>query len=175
MSKLTNIEAMVREIDPENAEYILTNNRFNDKVESAKRFEAKNEQSIVNHIIEEIKEYAKEYNDRYLTPANVKVGDGVTMHLWSDAHAGTVVKVTKTSVTVQRDIATLDPSWKPEFIVGGFAGHCTNQSTQKYNYETNPNGELTTFRWSKVYQQYRISKTGLSLSKGRHEFYDYNF
>lgn len=175
MNLLANIESMVRELDPANAEYILNDNHFIDKVDSAKRFEARNNTSIVNMIIEEIGEYAKSYNDRYLTPANVKVGDGATIHLWSDAHAVTIVKVTKTSVTVQRDIATRDPEWKPEFIVGGFAGHCTNQHSQTYTYEQDPKGELTTFRWSNKYQQYRISKSGLSLSKGRHEFYDYNF
>jgi len=109
-----------------------------------------------------------------LCPANVKVGDGVTIHLWSDAHAATVIKVTASTITVQHDKATLDPNFKPEWIPGGFAGHCTNQDEQTYTYERNPNGHIETFRWSKKYGRYGTYGNPW-LSKGRHEFYDYNF
>ena len=56
-----------------------------------------------------------------MTPANIQVGDGVTVNLWSDRYAATVIKVTKSSVTVRRDKATLNPDFKPEWIPGGFA------------------------------------------------------
>lgn len=122
--------------------------------------------------------YAEERIDRVadyiICPANVKVGDGVTVHLWSDAHAATIIKVTKCSVTVQYDTATLDPSWKPEWIPGGFAGHCVNQDEQTYTYERNPNGRIETYRWSNKYGSYG-TPGNLRLTKGRHEFYDYNF
>lgn len=122
--------------------------------------------------------YAEERIDRVadyiLCPANVKVGDGVTVHLWSDAHAATIIKVTKCSVTVQYDTATLDPNWKPEWIAGGFAGHCVNQDEQTYTYERNPKGRIETYRWSNKYGSYG-TPGNLRLTKGRHEFYDYNF
>lgn len=171
----TMVEQMVKEVDPKNAEYILNDHRFMGRVETAERFEAKGDTEMVGYMMKEITEKAEEYSSQFLTPANVKVGDGVTMHLWSDAHAGTVVKVTKTSVTVQRDKATRDPNWKPEMIAGGFAGHCTNQDSQTYTYEQDPNGELVKFNWSKKYSQFKNTKRGQSLTMGRREFYDYNF
>lgn len=119
-----------------------------------------------DHIVKEA--------EHMLNPMNVKVGDGVTICLWSDRHAATVTKVTKTSVTVRQDKATLDPNFKPEFIVGGFAAHCTNQSDQTYTYEEDPNGNEYTFRWSHKYGQYG-QPNDARLIKGRHEFYDYNF
>lgn len=109
-----------------------------------------------------------------LCPANVKVGDGVTINLWSDRHAATIIKVTAFTVTVQQDKATLDPNFKPEWIIGGFAGHCTNQDEQTYTYERDPNGHIETYRWSNKYGQYG-QPGNCTLSKGRHEFYDYNF
>jgi hypothetical protein len=109
-----------------------------------------------------------------LTPATVNVGDGVTVNLWSDAHAATVIKKTKTTVTVQYDKATLDPNWKPEWIPGGFAGHCVNQDEQTYTYERNPNGRIETYHWSNKYCSYG-QPGNLRLTKGRREFYDYNF
>lgn len=73
-----------------------------------------------------------------------------------------------------RDKATLNPDFKPEFIPGGFAAHCTNQSEQSYTYEPDEKGEVTTFHWSDKFQRYG-QPGNLTLSKGRHEFYDYNF
>ena len=107
---------------------------------------------------------------------NVQVGDGVTICYWSDQHAATVISRTAKSITVQRDTATLDPSFKPEFIVGGFAGHCTNQDEQTYTYERNPKGRIETYRWSNKYGQYRSAgDQSIKIINGRHEFYDYNF
>lgn len=112
--------------------------------------------------------------DNRINPFNIKVGDGVTVCLYSDRYAATVTKVTKATVTVKRDKATLDPNFKPEFVVGGFVAHCTNQEEQTYTYETDPDGEEYTFRWSKKYGRYG-QPNDLHLIKGRHEFYDYNF
>lgn len=176
---MTNLNEMVTEmvnsIDSKNAEYILTNREFARELKTAERFEAKGDDKMVSVMIEKLKKIAQEFNGQYLTPANVKVGDGVTMNMYSDALAGTVTKVTKTSVTIQQDTATLDPNWKPEIVIGGFAGHCTNQNTQAYTYERNENGATYTFRWSAKSGYYKNSKTGMTITKGRKEFYDYNF
>ena len=103
----------------------------------------------------------------------VEVGDGVTVHLWSDAHAYTVIKRTAKTITIQQDEAILDPDFKPEWIPGGFAGHCTNQDDQAYTYKRNPRGEVLTIRWSDKYNAWRYLDK--SLTMGRHEYYDYNF
>ena len=107
---------------------------------------------------------------------NVQVGDGVTICLYSDKHAGTVIKRTAKTITVQRDKATLDPNFKPEWIEGGFAGHCTNVHEQSYTYERDENGAITTYRWSDVYGRYCSSgDQSIKIVNGRHEYYDYNF
>lgn len=116
---------------------------------------------------EEIFELRKQY---YL---GVEVGDGVTVRLWSDSHAYTVIKRTPKTITIQQDKATLDPNFKPEWIPGGFAGHCTNQEEQTWTYEPNPNGEILKIRWSEKHYAWRYLDKALIM--GRHEFYDYNF
>lgn len=156
----------------ENAKYILQNGSVQQELDFLRYVEnnGKSEEFHYRYAWERI-EFAAQH---MLTPATIKVGDGVTVKLWTDRHAATVIKVTKSSVTVQRDKATLDPNFKPEWIPGGFAAHCTNQDEQTYTYERDPNGEIYTFRWSNRYGQYG-QPGNLTLHKGRREFYDYNF
>jgi hypothetical protein len=175
MNLVQMIERAVKSINPNQAERIMKDFTVEGKIETAQRFEAKKEYDIVTMIVGDIKKIASEYDARYITPENAKVGDGVTMHLYSDAHAGTVIKVTKTQVVVQRDKATINPDFKPEMVAGGFAGHCTNQREQTYTYEQDSKGETVTFRWSEKKQRYCNNQRGYKLTKGRHEFYDYNF
>ena len=54
------------------------------------------------------------------------------------------------TIWMQEDTATLD-DWKPEFIPGGFAGHCVNNAEQRYAYQPNPDGVLQSA--SPVYHQ----------------------
>ncbi len=117
-------------------------------------------------------ELKREYEttERY----NVKIGDGVTIHYYSDSHAGTIIDRTKNSITIQQDKATLKSDWKPEFIPGGFAGHCINQEDQEYVYERDDNGRIYKAYWSKVKGRFVADKC-LSISNGRQEYYDYNF
>ena len=105
---------------------------------------------------------------------NVKVGDGVTIHYYSDAHAGTVIARTKTTLTIQQDKATLKEGWKPEIIPGGFVGHCVNQDEQEYDYERDENGRIYKAHWSNVKGRF-VAEGCLSISNGRNEYYDYNF
>lgn len=105
---------------------------------------------------------------------NIKVGDGATVHYWSDAEAYTVIKRTGKTLTLRRDKATLKESFKPEFVVGGFAAHCLNQEEQEYDYEPDPDGRIVTAYWSERRKGFYVEKT-LRVSAGRHEFYDYNF
>lgn len=109
------------------------------------------------------------------------VGDGATMHLYSDAHAGTIIKAGKSSVVWQRDKAELlngAESGEPDalkFHVGGFAAHC--EGRQRYAYERNENGETITFSRRKNGRWIRkgATMTGEDLTEGRYEHYDYNF
>lgn len=165
---------IVEAIDKVNAEYILRDEEIRKSYKYIAKLWDNCELDYMQSALEILKERIKEYDNTHLTPANAKVGDGATVNLWSDRHACTIIKVTKNTVTVQRDTANLNPDFKPEFIPGGFAGHCTNQNEQSYTYERDEQGEVTTIHWSEKYQRY--GRPGFpTLSKGRHEFYDYNF
>lgn len=172
------LKEIVEAIDKVNAEYILHDEEILREYKWVEKYEKNSGENMskgeVSCIVDRLFEKIKEFDATHLTPANAKVGDGATINLWSDRHACTIIKVTKTIVTVQRDTAILNPDFKPEFIVGGFAGHCTNQNEQSYTYERDEQGEVTTIHWSEKYQRY--GRPGFpTLSKGRHEFYDYNF
>ena len=105
---------------------------------------------------------------------DVNVGDGVTVHYWTDSEAYTVIARTAQSLTLRRDKAVLDPNFKPEFIPGGFFGTVVNQNEQSYTYEQDENGSVVKAYYSKAKRGFFVSKS-LRVTKGRHEFYDYNF
>lgn len=90
-----------------------------------------------------------------------KVGDPATILLYSDSHAATVVAVSKSGKTIQiqRDVATrVDKRGMDE--------------AQEYTYERDPNGSVTTFRWTKR----GWSNQGVRALVGvRREFYDFTF
>lgn len=165
---------IVEKIDPANMEYILKKRSIIRNFERVTKYKEDGREDISASVMEDALEEVRKFKETYLTPANVKIGDGVTVNLWSDRHAATIIKVTPKTVTVQRDTAILSPDFKPEWITGGFSAHCTNQNEQSYTYERNEKGEIITFRWSDKYQTYG-TPGNLTLSKGRHEFYDYNF
>jgi len=105
-----------------------------------------------------------------------KVGDGATVTLYTDSHACTVIAVSKSgkTITLQRDKATLGADFKPKFTLGGFAGHCTNQHEQYWTYEPDPNGKIYSARLGKF--GWKVGGLrGLRVTRGRHEFHDYNF
>ena len=103
----------------------------------------------------------------------LEVGDGVTVHLYCDAEAYTIIKRTAKTLTLQRDIATLDPNFKPKFIEVGFCARCVNQNEQTYTYERDRGGIVITARWSDKHGAFMY--LGKVVTAGRHEFYDYNF
>lgn len=106
----------------------------------------------------------------------IEVGDGVTYCLYSDKYACTVIKRTAKTLTIQRDRAIRDPNFKPEYIPGGFAAHCTNNEDQSYTYERNPNGEIFICHWSEKRGRFQCGEDGsVRIIRGRHEFYDFNY
>lgn len=106
----------------------------------------------------------------------IEVGDGVTICLWSDMEACTVIARTKCTLTVQRDKATRDPNWKPSWEPGGFSAICTNNDDQKWLLERDPNGRVERCYWSEKYGRWQTGGDGsIHVIRGRHEHYDYNF
>lgn len=95
-----------------------------------------------------------------------KVGDGATIHMYSDRHAGTIVEVSKNGkrVVVQRDKATrLDKKGVSE--------------QQDYLYTPDKDGIKRAFSLRKDGQWVECgSKKGSKLGIGyRREYYDYTF
>lgn len=169
--KITREQYLGKKKDIEERHDKIRNGIYNDLVvsnngiwtEEAYKRMSEDRASVEKEIYELIKQY-------YL---GVEVGDGVTVNLWSDSHAYTVIKRTPKTITIQQDKATLDSNFKPEWIPGGFAGHCINQEEQTWTYEPNPNGEILRIRWSEKHEAWRYLNKNLTM--GRHEFYDYNF
>lgn len=172
------IEESIKGRFGDNAEHILLNYEFRQELDyilwAAERPSSFKYPLTYEQRIEQAIEKAQWVHEHILTPATIQIGDGVTVHLWTDSHAATVIKKTAMTVTVRRDKATLDPNFKPEWIPGGFAAHCINQENQTYTYEEDPDGKIYTFRWSRKYGSYG-TPGNFQLTKGRREFYDYNF
>ena len=184
------LEDIAREMDPVNVDYIIADGDVIDEYKQYLRWidtplenlskitgkeiteECRNR--IADTIYNRLTKTICEFGEIHLTPANAKAGDGATICLFSDRWACTIVKVTKCTVTVRRDKATLCEEFKPEFVAGGFSAHCTNNYEQAWTYEPDENGSLYTFYWSKKYNRYG-QPGNLTLRKGRTEFYDYNF
>lgn len=101
-----------------------------------------------------------------------RVGLYANYYGYSDVYPHEIIKVnTAKTITIRSMKYERDPDWKPEIIPGGFAGHCVNQSTQKWIITSDPNGSV---------QKIRLSSRG--WSKGRFHvedapnyYYDYNF
>lgn len=127
-------------------------------------------------------------------PPILEVGDGVSIHGYSDVHPYEVIKVNKSGKKVQiRTMkAELDPSWKPNFIPGGFSAHCDNQSEQKWIMESDEEGSVMEIslrnikcdpkynegiervsKWVPVGQAAELGK--YPVSAGARKFHDYNF
>jgi hypothetical protein len=102
------------------------------------------------------------------------VGGGATVCHYSDRTACTITRISPSGKTfwMQEDIATLD-DWKPEFIPGGFAGHCVNNAEQQYVYQPNPQGAIHRASLRKD-SRYRTTNGELVIP-GRRHFHDYNF
>lgn len=61
-------------------------------------------------------------------------GEYLTETLWTDTTPYKVIARTDTTLTLQEVRVERDPEFKPNFIKGGFAGHCTNQDEQTWLY-----------------------------------------
>ena len=89
-----------------------------------------------------------------------EVGMGATVLMWSDRHAGTIVKVTPRTITVQRDFARRTDS-------NGMS------EVQRYEYSQNPQGLVEVFRLTKRGWRNRCGN-GLQIGI-RSQYHDYSF
>jgi len=112
-----------------------------------------------------------------------QVGDRCNYKMHTDVRPCTVIEVTRggAHVIVRFDKAELAEGERPNIIPGGFAGHCTNQHSLKYDITEDPDGVTATFTLRKWRGRYVWTPKGGSpdgvqrLRKGWRYFYDYNF
>lgn len=77
-------------------------------------------------------------------------------------------------ITVRAMKFELHPDWKPEFHVGGFIGHCSNQREQRWLIESDPEGH--TMKAHKRADGYYHSALGKHMiDEQPRAFHDYNF
>ena len=120
------------------------------------------------------------------SPTTLTVGAGATVTIFSDSHACTIERVSKSGkqVWLRQDKATLlngVDSGEPDALhsdPGGFCAHVSG--SQRHGYEPNPKGHSysATLRqngqWKLVGS--RTNERGCTVCfGGRHEHYDFNF
>lgn len=114
-------------------------------------------------------------------PVTLETAKFANLFLHSDAEAFEIVRIiSDKTVEIRKMAATLDPTWKPDIAVGGFAGHCHNQQSQRWIYSVDENAPVIRMRrvkpshsnrmmcWKSAYGSHRLSETP-------HKFHDYNF
>ncbi len=105
-----------------------------------------------------------------------QVGMGVTITLWTDAHAFEVIAVSKSGhrATLRQLKAERDPNWKRDFTPGGFVGHTYNDHELKYKYSSNEQGSIKVIGRRKDGTYNAKGCRGCRIGSA-HEYYDSNF
>jgi hypothetical protein len=134
-----------------------------------------------------IAERTAEINARADAITALNIGDGVSVSLWSDVDACTIVRKTPTTLTLRVDNAKLLNRDELRFITGGFIAHCENQEEQRYEYTPNPDGyefKISLRRWADEEGNERrhwkragvkTFEQGGNAYAGRRAFRDFNF
>lgn len=95
---------------------------------------------------------------------------------YSDVNPFEIVRhISDKTIEIRAMHAERDPSWKPDFVPGGFFGTVVNQHSQKWNITSNPNAPVLRIRKSKRYGWRDKYRNRYVLSDTPEKFYDYNF
>jgi len=95
---------------------------------------------------------------------------------YSDINPYEVVRVVSDKCLEIRGMdAERDPSYKPEFVPGGFSAVCVNQADQKWVIKPNPANGVIRIRKQKSGQWKSASGSKFYLRDEPIKFYDYNF
>jgi len=95
-------------------------------------------------------------------------------HGYSDATPFEIVRVISDKTIEIREMDAEKGEWKPEWISGGFAGHCVNQDKQVWNIKSNEANPVIRARlnkngaWKSSYGKHHLSNSAI-------KFHDYNF
>ena len=95
---------------------------------------------------------------------------------YSDVYPYEVIRFVSNKTLEVRSMDTeQDPNWKPEFVAGGFAGHCVNQHDQKWIITSNEANDTIRIRLRKDGTWRSKDGAKFRLSDKPRCFYDYNF
>jgi hypothetical protein len=95
------------------------------------------------------------------------IGKYINRHGYSDIDPiGKIVGIKSKTILYVQPVEAGDNKTKMEWVSGGFAGHCVNQSAQSYDFTEV--GDVFEMRMSNGNRYYRISDTPC-------KYYDYNF
>lgn len=138
--KESSILVIIRAIDPDNAPYIIQDSEIVRHFQRAAEYLKNGNRKLAGFCFRGAKEKVAQFGEHYLTPASIQVGDGVTVNLWSDRYAATVIKVTKSTATVRRDKATLNPDLSqsgfledsPHIVQTRTSRHTPTSRTKRY-------------------------------------------
>ena len=98
------------------------------------------------------------------------------MYGYSDVSPYEIVRqISDKTLEVRGMNAVLQESFKPEWIPGGFAGHCVNQSEQKYDYSSDETRQVIRIRKNKRGEWKSAGGSKFYLADTPRKFYDYNF
>jgi len=94
---------------------------------------------------------------------------------YSDVKPFEVVRrVSDKTLEVRAMKAERDPTWKPDFVPGGFCGTVVNQGSQRWIITSDPSGVVRRIRLGK--RGWKDAHGGrYDLSDKPVKFYDYNF
>lgn len=91
---------------------------------------------------------------------------------YSQLYPWVEVRRTAHTVTLAKVDVKADPEWKPEILPGGFAGHCTNQHRQTWEFDRIDEGRQVVISMTKR----GWARKGAHFIEGQaREFYDWNF
>ena len=94
---------------------------------------------------------------------------------WSDCYAYETLRVVSGQTIEVRELkAELDPSFKPEFVVGGFAGHCTNINQQQWVFSSDESAPIVRIRLGKD-GKWKQGTVRFSPSAKPFKRHDFNF
>ena len=97
-------------------------------------------------------------------------------HGYSDTYPFEVTKVvSEKTVEVRRMAAELDPTWKPEIIIGGFVGHTVNNHDQRWTYDSIEDAPTVRIRKHKNGRWFDKHGNRYVFADQPKRFYDYNF
>ena len=101
---------------------------------------------------------------------NELIGKYINRVLWSDVDpVGKIIAIKgKTKVIIQ-PVNAGENKVKMQYIIGGFAGHCVNQSAQEYDFFEDGDPFETSLSRTSLLNRY------WSIDEQPRKYYDYNF